>query len=76
MDTPEVVIGGAGAAGIAAARAVLATAVGERWWFAGEATSPTAMGDVHGAWMSGEQAAEAVFKSLRRSRPAGETDVH
>ncbi|TDQ83293.1 monoamine oxidase [Dongia mobilis] len=44
-------------------RAVLAQPVADRLFFAGEATSPEFMGDVHGAWFSGIAAAEAAAAS-------------
>ena len=50
--------------GDADARAWLAEPVGERIFFAGEATSLTAMGDAHGAWRSGEAAAAAAARGL------------
>ena len=46
--------------GAADARQRLAEPVGERLFFAGEATSRCYMGDVHGAWLSGIAAAEAA----------------
>lgn len=46
--------------GAAAARAALAEPVGGRLHFAGEAVSTRFMGDVHGAWLSGEAAALRV----------------
>ena len=46
--------------GAADARQRLAEPVGERLFFAGEATSRCHMGDVHGAWLSGIAAAEAA----------------
>ena len=52
--------------GRADARAILARAVEERLFFAGEATHERFMGDVHGAHLSGEAAAEAALASLRR----------
>ena len=50
--------------GHADARAALAVPVGERIFFAGEATSLTAMGDAHGAWRCGEAAAAAAACGL------------
>lgn len=50
--------------GDADARAALAVPVGERIFFAGEATSLTAMGDAHGAWRCGEAAAVAAARGL------------
>lgn len=61
-------IGGCYAAarlGRADARAVLARAVDDRLFFAGEATHDCYMGDVHGAHLSGEAAAEAAMAALR-----------
>ncbi len=52
--------------GRADARAILARAVEDRLFFAGEATHERFMGDVHGAHLSGEAAAEAVLAALRR----------
>lgn len=51
--------------GRAGMRAALAQPVADRLFFAGEATSPEFMGDVHGAWISGIAAAEAAVASLR-----------
>ncbi|MBU6336147.1 MAG: FAD-dependent oxidoreductase, partial [Chloroflexi bacterium] len=50
--------------GDADARAALAMPVAERIFFAGEATSLTAMGDAHGAWRCGEAAAVAAARGL------------
>jgi len=41
-------------------RQKLAQSIDQRLFFAGEATSPDFMGDVHGAWLSGIAAAEAA----------------
>jgi monoamine oxidase len=46
------------------ARKTLASAVGERLWFAGEAVHETLWGTVGGAWESGERAADAAIKRL------------
>jgi monoamine oxidase len=46
--------------GNAQARADLATPVQDRLLFAGEATSPHFMGDVHGAWLEGERAVQKI----------------
>lgn len=46
------------------ARAVLAAPLGDRLFFAGEATMPDAYATVHGAWRSGVIAADAVALSL------------
>ncbi len=51
--------------GHADARAVLARPVEDRLFFAGEATHDRFMGDVHGAHLSGEAAAEAALAALR-----------
>ncbi len=48
------------------ARAALAQPVDGRLFFAGEATHDRYMGDVHGAHLSGEDAAEAALQVLRR----------
>jgi len=50
--------------GWADARRELARGVEDRLFFAGEATHPRFMGDVHGAWLSGMEAAEAVAGAL------------
>lgn len=52
--------------GAAEARARLARPVEDRLLFAGEATHDRFMGDVHGAHLSGEAAADAVRAVLRR----------
>lgn len=52
--------------GAADARAVLARPVENRLFFAGEAAHERFMGDVHGAHLSGEAAAESVLALLRR----------
>lgn len=44
-------------------RDALARPVDDRLFFAGEATSPQFMGDVHGAWFSGIAAAEAAARA-------------
>jgi monoamine oxidase len=46
--------------GRADAREALALPIDERIYFAGEATHPHFMGDVHGAWLSGIAAADAL----------------
>ena len=48
-----------------AARAALSQPVEDRLFFAGEACSPNFFSTVHGAWITGEQAGEAVLASLR-----------
>jgi len=45
-------------------RDALRRPVGERIWFAGEATSHPQWGTVGGAWAEGERAAEAVIRCL------------
>jgi monoamine oxidase len=45
-------------------RAALAAPIGDRLFFAGEATSRTAFATVHGAWREGERAAEAALAKL------------
>lgn len=50
--------------GGAARRLDLAQPVGDRLYFAGEATSVRAFGTVHGAWLEGERAAAAVLARL------------
>ncbi|MFN8829208.1 MAG: flavin monoamine oxidase family protein [Labrys sp. (in: a-proteobacteria)] len=50
--------------GGAARRLDLARPLGDRLYFAGEATSVTAFGTVHGAWLEGERAAAAVLARL------------
>lgn len=47
------------------ARAELARPIEGRLFFAGEATHPCYMGDVHGAHLSGEAAADAVLAVMR-----------
>jgi monoamine oxidase len=53
--------------GHAGDRAVLAAPVGERLFFAGEATSLTDFSTAHGAYMTGLAAADAVLRSRGRS---------
>jgi monoamine oxidase len=53
--------------GLADARFDLARPIEDQLFFAGEATSLTFMGDVHGAWLSGIEAAEAVARTLHPS---------
>lgn len=48
-------------------RGDLGRPVGERLFFAGEATSPEFYSTCHGAWQSGEAAAQAVVKTIGRS---------
>ncbi len=58
-------------------RAAYAQPLGKRVFFAGEATETVIYGTVHAALLSGERAAEAIFRAatgvepLRRSRPWG-----
>ena len=46
-------------------RAKLAEPIENCLWFAGEATSPDAFNTAHGAWRAGEDAADAVARSLK-----------
>jgi len=55
--------------GCTEARAALARPVEDRVFFAGEATHDRYMGDVHGAHLSGEAAAEAALEALRGPAP-------
>jgi monoamine oxidase len=48
------------------ARKVLMEPVRDRIWFAGEAAHETLWGTVGGAWESGERAADAAIKRIRR----------
>jgi monoamine oxidase len=50
--------------GHAGARARLAEPVDGRLFFAGEATSANVFSTTHGAWMSGERAAEEALAAL------------
>jgi monoamine oxidase len=50
--------------GHASARAALQRDIDQRIYFAGEATHARFMGDVHGAWLSGLEAADALADSL------------
>jgi len=52
------------------ARADLARPVEDRLFFAGEAAHDRYIGDVHGAHLSGEAAADAALAALRRGHPA------
>jgi len=61
--------------GSADARQRLAEPVGERLFFAGEATSRCYMGDVHGAWLSGIAAAEAAAAQCGLIHSSGVSDV-
>ncbi len=54
--------------GHAAARAVLASPVGERLFLAGEATHPSDYSTAHGAWESGVRAAEEALAALAALR--------
>ncbi|HZZ89461.1 MAG TPA: NAD(P)/FAD-dependent oxidoreductase [Caulobacteraceae bacterium] len=51
--------------GHAGDRARLAAPVDDRLFFAGEATSPEFFSTVHGAWISGERAADEALAALR-----------
>ncbi len=53
-------------------REVHARPLGNRVFFAGEATEPVEYGTVHGALWSGEQAAEAIFAAATGGRPTRE----
>jgi monoamine oxidase len=59
---PDVIVIGAGAAGLAAARA-LARPVAGTLFFAGEATDADQSGTVAGAIASGQRAAEELLKT-------------
>jgi monoamine oxidase len=65
-DREPYVLGSFSAAlpGRADARIDLARPIDDRLFFAGEATSLQFMGDVHGAWLSGIEAAEAAARVL------------
>jgi monoamine oxidase len=54
--------------GHADAREALRRPIDERIYFAGEATHPTFMGDVHGAWLSGIDAADALAAAGMQAR--------
>jgi monoamine oxidase len=51
---------------MAEARAILAAAVDDRLFFAGEACSKHDFSTAHGAWFSGTRAAEQVIASRRK----------
>ncbi len=55
------------------ARTTLAEPLGERVWFAGEATSIRSSGTAHGAWQSGIDATNRIAFALGRltSEPVG-----
>ena len=53
--------------GQAGARAALAEPIDNRIFFAGEACSPDAFSTAHGAWITGEQAADAALAALSLS---------
>ena len=53
-----------------ALRARLATPIGGRLWFAGEAASRQGFSTVHGAWETGREAADAVAAATGRHAPA------
>jgi monoamine oxidase len=57
----------AAAPGAQGARNVLMESVKDRIWFAGEAVHETLWGTVGGAWESGERAADAVVKWLKKN---------
>ena len=52
--------------GFAHCRRVLTEPVADRIFFAGEACTPTAYGAIHGAWMSGADAAHRIATTLAR----------
>jgi monoamine oxidase len=52
-------------------RRVLAEPLGERVLFAGEATHATRFASVHGAWDSGERAADDALRLMRPTRAPG-----
>jgi monoamine oxidase len=54
--------------GRADARAVLASPLGDRILFAGEATSQAHYGFAHGAYLEGQAAAERVIAMLDRQK--------
>ncbi|WP_157219669.1 flavin monoamine oxidase family protein [Flavisphingomonas formosensis] len=54
--------------GCASARAILARPVDARLFFAGEATHPSDFSTAHGAWTSGERAADEAISSLASAR--------
>jgi len=51
--------------GCVSARSVLAETLNERIFFAGEATMPNVFATVHGAFMSGKEAADRLLKQTR-----------
>lgn len=51
-------------------RVELALPLAGSLFFAGEATHECFMGDVHGAWLSGERAADEALAALGHARPA------
>ena len=53
--------------GFARGRTTLATPVADRVFFAGEACPPTAYGAIHGAWLSGVDAAHRILATRRAS---------
>ena len=53
--------------GFARCRTMLATPVADRVFFAGEACPPTAYGAIHGAWLSGVDAAHRILATRRAS---------
>jgi monoamine oxidase len=54
--------------GEAHARRELARDIDGRIWFAGEATHARFMGDVHGAWLSGIDAVDAIARAMEARR--------
>jgi len=54
--------------GFARTRAVLAEPVAGRVYFAGEACTATAFGSIHGAWVSGAEAARRIAATSRAAR--------
>ena len=50
--------------GRAGARAVLAKPIGDRLFFAGEATHATLYSTAHGAYLSGQTAAERAIRAI------------
>jgi monoamine oxidase len=59
-----------GSQGAHAARAKLATSVGDKLFFAGEHCSDVDFSTAHGAYRTGVKAAEAAIKALERRSPA------
>ncbi len=59
--------------GRVAIRDAIATPVGDRIWFAGEAVSRALWGTVGGAWEEGERAAREAVAAIRTTPPAQST---